>query len=173
VDLSFRRAAANRKGRAFYELSAARALALGLGWIHYTEGSLSTARSLVQAAQSLLTGKNEGFIREYVNVIHECISMSARSTESEVVRESIDVLIRARSFFVDHKHSAYQARTSNELALAYLRQAQNIPEKKVDLLHEAERHAREVESFGKPISQVRWRCNASIVLSRIARERDA
>ena len=136
---------------------------------NYTEGSLSTAKSLVQSARSLLAGKGEDFIASYVNVIYACISMSAHSADAGVVSEAIDVLLGAHAFFAAHKHSAYQARAANELALAYLRQAKNTPALAGPLLQDAEKYAREVDAFGADPAQARWRCNAAVVLSRIAR----
>jgi tetratricopeptide (TPR) repeat protein len=171
VDLVYRRIAASRKSHQFYEWSAARALALGLGWIHYTEGSLSTAKALVNAARSLLPVKKPELIASYIEVLYACIAMSAESTDAAIVEEAIRQLTQAHGFFAKSGHKAYQARAANELALAFLRQAGNVVGRREELLAAAERSARQVEDFGKAQSQIRWQSNASVALSRLARAR--
>lgn len=66
IDLASRRLERSEKSRPFYEFAIARSLALGLGWVHYTEGSLSTARPLIISARGLLANKNELFLSEYI-----------------------------------------------------------------------------------------------------------
>ncbi len=144
-----------------------------LGWIVYTEGQLGMARPFVAMAQTLLAETPAHLTREYVNVVHACIEMSAHGDEFKVVDRAIDTLGKAHEVFASQTsgHEGYKASAAHELALANIRRAvlsHTDKEKKVYHVA-AEESIDELLTYANSKQDSRWRCKANIARSRLHR----
>src|SRR5207249_6339238 len=109
------------EARALTEYCVAKCLALGLGWVYYTESALEISEPLVLSAKVLLAGINDRIIKAYVDVIHGGIQRSAHADNRARLEEAISLLRGCYATFSQSKdhngHDAYKIRAANELAL--------------------------------------------------------
>lgn len=161
------------RARALTDFCVAKSLALGLGWIFFTESALEIARSFVIAAKILLAGTKDRIITGYVNVIYAGIQRSEHADDEQALGEAIKELQNSYNLFSkndEHEmHAAYKMRAALELALAHLQgfQCGGLPD--LNALNVAEDFAKEGESLAG--SDERWMCNSLVLQSRIHRLR--
>src|SRR6266849_3627409 len=161
------------RARALTDFCVAKSLALGLGWIFFTESALEIARSFVIAAKILLAGTKDRIITGYVNVIYAGIQRSEHADDEQALGEAIKELQNSYNLFSkndEHEmHAAYKMRAALELALAHLQgfQCGGLPD--LNALNVAEDFAKEGESLAG--SDERWMCNNLVLQSRIHRLR--
>ncbi len=149
----------------------AKALAIGLGWICYTEGSLKMARPLIAVARALLAENDkEAIIKAYVDVIDAAARISAHGDDLDQVEKALETLHTSYRVFDERKHLAYRGRATNELALAYLRRSWLDSGRRDRDLQDAWDYAEKLKESSKG-NKGRWYCNALIVQSRIHRYR--
>jgi hypothetical protein len=156
---------------ALTDFNIAKCLALGLAWVHYTEGELQLAIPLLLAARTLLSKSREEIIKGYVNVVYACVLRSARGDDPDLLEEAITLLREARSVFVTKKHDYYRVRAAYHLALAYLQKARNGGPAREQALEEAMSFVSEIKGYGHRADDRLFLCNAAVIESRIDRHR--
>jgi tetratricopeptide (TPR) repeat protein len=162
-----------------YDYNIGKCFALGSGWIKYNEASLAEAYADLAAARRLLLNKNVRFIKDYVTIIHACVSMSANSHSAQHLDESIKTLEKCQASLLlkgvekGKGHIGYAMRAANELALAYYRRAllEKTEADQNALFIKAEPLLQEVKAWAREVGGKRILCKALITQSRIARAR--
>lgn len=137
-------------------------LGLGLGWTNFLRGRLKTAlNSNVEPARSLLGRTKDAIHTAYLDLLQGSVerALAGRRKKGEL-QEAVRIINRAYDVFEKYEHGAYMARAAFELSLAYYHSGD---------LDEAEAWAAKVEAASEKIRDPRWRCQTSIVRSRIAR----
>jgi len=160
--------------KALTHWSVAKCLALGLGWIYYTQARLDNARAMLLAAKLLLEGTNDVVITAYVDIIHGCILRASRQKrDNSNLNQAIQTLSKSYDVFFRVNHIPYRIRAATELGLAYLYAAQHHAERatKDANLQSAEKYIDEAQNLAFNTGDTRWVSNALIVKSRLARER--
>jgi hypothetical protein len=136
--------------------------ALGLGWIELTTGNLALANMHLHAGYGMLRGTGDWIHRAYSILLLGVAERALAGTDQRMLTTAIARMNDAKKGLGDHP---FRLRACYELAQAYLR---------VDKTHEA-RH--EIQTMLKALpapdransQERRWRCNGTIVLSRIER----
>ncbi len=144
------------------EFHVAKCLALGLGWICYTEGLPYLARPFIAAARVLLAGTKDRIIKSYLDVVYASIQRAAFGDVMKDIDEAEKILLQAHSVFKSEEHRSYQMRAADELAMVYVQNGQ---------LEKAEEKVREVKALASSLLNRRWLCHAYIIESRIWRSR--
>jgi len=159
------------------ELSIARALALGLGFVYHSEGQPDLALPVLLSAKMLLARLKETLLSTYVDLIYYDASRSASSGNQSVLDESILGLEKCHDVFVEAGHSLYCTRAAYSLALAYsqrARQDENQPLTEAgdkDLL-KARHYAQKLADYGLAHGDSRAEFYSMLCLSRIERKRN-
>jgi tetratricopeptide (TPR) repeat protein len=135
-------------------------LALGLGWISYTQGLLRHALPFVLTAQTLLCATNDWINKAYVELLYGSIQRSMAGYDVAKLAEAIQILLRPYGIF--ERHLPYRSRAAWELALASLYSSKYL---------EAENYLEEVRRIAEDAEDERWQCNAMILESRIHRRK--
>jgi tetratricopeptide (TPR) repeat protein len=94
-------------------------LALGLGWIDYTTGQLSSASGLLSAGYALLRATGDVVHRAYATLLIGAVER-ARAGHDEAGLEAAITILRDGSSVL-RAHPRFELRASFELALAYYR----------------------------------------------------
>jgi tetratricopeptide (TPR) repeat protein len=146
----------------------AKALSLGISYVHYLEGAHHLARPLLVTAKLLLgNSEKEGLIGHYINVVYASVQRAAMADSRRELLKAIKIFKRAHEFFTRKQHLSYKVKAAFELSLAYLRYAQFHGARSTDGLATAARYAKEVAEY--PYTDVEWQCRANILFSRIHR----
>jgi tetratricopeptide (TPR) repeat protein len=145
--------------RALATHSVALIVAFGLGWMAYTQGQLTQARSFFSSARVLFFSSNDWLHKQYVELLYGCLQRSVAGHDLPTLAQAIQTLQEPYCVF-SGRHRSYQARAAYELALAHLYSRQ---------FQDAERYNNEVLQIAEETHDVRWQCNALIVRSRIYR----
>lgn len=139
-------------------------LALGLGWLSYTTGSLNKALGYVLPARVLLLPTQDVINKAYIDLIHGSILRSLAGDDKEKLKAAVALIRRAYKAFESHGHRAYRARAAWELSLAYLYGGDYTS---------ADKFRREADGIAtknpdaKTQEDWRWVCNSLVVGSRI------
>lgn len=108
------------------EFQIAKALALGLAWVHCAEGNLHLAIPLLLAAKTTLArNRHAELIHAYVDVIY-CSVIRLGSNDPQILNEAIKTLERSYAIFRRRHHESYGYRAAQELALAYMQQCRTV-----------------------------------------------
>ena len=167
-DAEWHKSSDGGKGKALLEYRIAKCLALGLGWVCYTDGSLDLAARLIDLARVLLTDKKAKMIRAYVDVVWAEVQMSEYGDQARHLCQAIETLKKAYNVFTSHP--AYKARTAHILALAALRLSMLcVAPESGRHCREATRYIEEVKKYGERKKDRRWLANALIAESRLYR----
>jgi tetratricopeptide (TPR) repeat protein len=148
--------------KAITDFHVAKCLALGLGWICYTEGLPYLARPFIAAARVLLAGTKDRIIKSYLDVVYASSQRAAFGDVTKDLDEAEKILLRAHGVFTGEKHHSYQMRAADELAMVYVQYGH---------LEEAEKRVQEVKTLASSPLNHRWLCHAYIIESRIWRSR--
>jgi len=158
--------------RANYEI--AKCLALGVGWIEYTQGFLHEARTNVLTALAILSPIPDVIHKAYTQLLYGCIQRAAAGFNRSELQKAIDTVEEPYRKFGEYDHATYRSRAAYELALAYLYRGRaeemnsNVPKESYD---KAESYIDEVNGFSVRAGDSRWMCNALILRSRLQRYR--
>lgn len=163
--------------RSWTDLTIARALALGLGFVHLSEGQPDLALPVLLSAKNLVARLGEKLIGTCVDLIYFDAMRSAYGDDESIVDESIIGLERCHSTFAECNHDLYRARASYSLALAYSQRARNDENKPLTagaeaLLTKAESYCKDLEEYGISAKDPRAEAFALLCRSRIARKRN-
>ena len=148
---------------------------LGLGWLDYTRGRLSSAHQKVITAKILLWPYEDRLNDAYLNLIlgsiGRCQAGGLKQNRSKLEAALVTVN-DAYGTFRDLKHQRYRARAAYELALINLALAdmRNAPHEFAKYISEASTKTREVIAKAQNVPSHRWLSNALVVQSRIARK---
>jgi tetratricopeptide (TPR) repeat protein len=158
------------------EYTVAKALALGLGWICYTEAAMQLAEPLLLSARTLLSGIEDRIISKYVDVVHACIQRAKHGHNHAVLQKVIQMLQSSYDTFTEADHVVYKVIAGNELALAYLQQARMAgdarrEDERNQALDIARGYADEVIRLAP--QDIRWKCSALVIRSRVCRHRNS
>jgi tetratricopeptide (TPR) repeat protein len=136
-------------------------LSLGLGWLSYTQGALARAKSYLMPARVLLLSVNDLINAAYVQLILGAIERSLAGKDRQKLDEAIELLDKPWQTFEKFGHLPYRARGILELSLAHLYAGSLV---------KAKWGQNEVQKYAEEKKDVRWRCNALILQSRISFE---
>lgn len=132
-------------------------LGLGIGWVNYTRGHLSTAlHNNIIPARIVFFNTNDELNQASLNVILGAIKRSARNRKE--IRSSIELIQKAYDVFASYGHRRYLAWAAHGLSLSnfYGRDFATAREKQTELMKLAE----ELNDF-------EWQCTSLTLRSRI------
>jgi tetratricopeptide (TPR) repeat protein len=96
-----------------------KSMALGLGWIAYTTGALSSANMLISAGYALLRPTRDGVHRAYATLLLGAVRRARAGDDVEQLQRAITLMEDAAEGLA--RHPTYTLHASYELALAYCR----------------------------------------------------
>jgi tetratricopeptide (TPR) repeat protein len=175
IDFANQALEANRERNGILaEYTVAKALALGLGWICYTEAAMQLAEPLLLSARTLLSRIEDRIISKYVDVVHACIQRAKHGNDHAVLQKVIEMLQSSYGTFAEADHVKYKVIAGNELALAYLQEARMAGDRhdenqRNQALDIAREYADEVIRLAP--EDIRWKCSALVIRSRVCRHR--
>jgi tetratricopeptide (TPR) repeat protein len=132
-------------------------LGLGIGWVNYTRGHLSTAlHNNIIPARIVFLNTNDELNQASLNVILGAIKRSAKNRKE--IRSSIELIQKAYDVFASYGHRRYLAWAANGLSLAhfYGQDFATAREKQSEMMKLAE----ELDDFG-------WQSTSLTLRSRI------
>jgi hypothetical protein len=137
-------------------------LALGLGWIDYTVGQLSSASVLLSAGYALLRATGDVVHRAYATLLIGAVARARAGDDKVRLKEAIDILRDGSN--VLREHPRFTLRASYELALAYYR----VPEYRRDAEKEI-RFLKERFASSPTTRSARWLSSVLVIESRMMR----
>jgi tetratricopeptide (TPR) repeat protein len=140
----------------------AKSLALGLGWIYYTQGFLRQALPVILTARALLLPTQDRLHKAYVELLYGCVQRSAAGYDQHKLADAKRTLWKAYRVFSCSSHLAYKARAAYQLALVSLYSGK---------YNRALAFVRRLKAYSVSAADDRWRCNALIIESRILRRK--
>jgi hypothetical protein len=158
--LTQRQRDAFERDRLLAQWTIGKCLALGLGWIAFITGHLSTAATLMSAGYALLRGTKDGVHRAYVTLLLGAVERAKAGADENRLQSSKEILEDAAKGLATHP--TYKFRAAYELALAYY-----VPHSTRHLAEDSIRELR--EGLGSGIRSARWNSSTLVIESRIAR----
>jgi tetratricopeptide (TPR) repeat protein len=154
----------------------ARILALGHGWILYTQGLLQEARAAVSTALVILHKTNDVIYKAYGELLLCAISRATIGIEQpgieqpaeihhRTLTETIQAMQKPYDTFKEYGHEPYAVRAAYELALCYLYRGLSDRSKARKDFVLAEEKLQEV----LVLDDRRWQANGWVVMSRLRR----
>ncbi len=150
-------------------------LGLGLGWVNFTKGLLTSAlRNNIIPARVMLAHSGDQINKAYLDIIFGAIKRCLAGNNSKELESVIKLINKSLSVFSSIGHDRYRARSAYELSLAHLylsyifKKEQNSSKRKENI-NNAREMAQEVLRISEAMKDWRWVSNAYIIQSRIER----